>query len=146
MRVIDTATPPGKGGWVYIDPETKVRFQHPYFTSLKHIAAKHRRANQLPIPVNWDQFFEANICDNTTWGKCEPEEKSLRGVFHLAKKFASEMANWAKSGFDTVDKETLQHRFDICQGNLDKAMDPCQYWGGHTSSALADVRSAAVQD
>ena len=130
LRVIDNSKPPNGGRYRYKDPETGIELFHPYISSLKTMAAKHRRANNLPIPTNWNQFFETNICTNTATAECEPEEKSARGVFALAKKFTEEMVKWSKSGFDVVSKEVLQYRYDICQGNIEKAIDPCQYWGG----------------
>ncbi|MBM2845746.1 MAG: hypothetical protein HW407_1058 [Bacteroidetes bacterium] len=123
VRVIDTASPPKTTGrFVYVDSETKRSFEHPYLSSLKNMALSHRRANNLPIPVNWDGFFENNVCENTATAECEPDEKSLRGAYHQAKQFAKSMAAWAMSGFDVVDKTVLQTRYDTCHG--------CEHWGG----------------
>lgn len=52
----------------------------------------------------------------------EPQEdtKDNLSLSNLASNFKTSMVDWAKSGFKTVDQETLDSRLDICKG--------CEYW------------------
>lgn len=132
QRIVHTGTVPHGGVWRYKDTETGEIITHPYLDQVRMRAHKHRTSNNLPIPTNWEEQFEDNVCEHTQSADCEPIEKGLRQAALLAKRFARAMTSWAKSGFKLVDDETLRERKDTCQGNVEKNIPRCQWFSNNT--------------
>lgn len=126
--ILDKARVPPGGFFRYKDPETGVGFSHPYFVQVEAMARRHRIANNLPIPTNWEAWLDDQICTATPSCPCEQEGgfAASRGLFHLASRFARAMADWAASGFALVSDEALAARRLACEGNVDHAR--CSQW------------------
>lgn len=119
QETASNAVPPG-GQRRYVNPEDGWEKTHPYYTSLYNAARAHRIANQQPIPANWTEVFEDNICRNTATLPCEHRDTGLRRAFAMATRFARSMTEWAGSGFKLADEETVKQRQAIC--------NDCPYW------------------
>lgn len=121
----DKARVPPGGLFRYKDPETGADFSHPYFVQVEAMARRHRIANSLPIPTNWEAWLEDQICMATPSCPCEQEGAS-HGLFPLVNRFAHAMADWAASGFALVSAETLVARRLSCEGDDTHAR--CPQW------------------
>lgn len=131
QQVLDKARVPPGGLFRYIDPETKVEFSHPYFMQVKTKAKQHRLANHLPIPLNWEEWLEDQICQATPSCPCEPAgDVKQKSLWNLATRFTRAMANWAASGFKLVSDEVLAQRRLACEG--DEFHARCPQWEAHT--------------
>lgn len=128
QRILNSSTVPPGGVWRYKDDETGIIITHPYLDQVQGRAHKHRSVNNLPIPTNWEEMFEDNICRNTSTAPCAEVETGIRRVAVLTKRFSTAMLNWARSGFKLVDEETLQERRNTCQGSDDKSIARCEFF------------------
>lgn len=126
QRILNTGTVPPGGVWRYRDEETGIIITHPYLDQVQGRAHKHRSVNNLPIPTNWEEMFEDNICRNTSTAPCAEVETGLRRVAVLTKRFSTAMLNWARSGFKMVDETVLTARRLACEG--DETHERCKEW------------------
>lgn len=126
-KAISTSRVPVGGNWTYKNPENGFVIRHPYFNEVKKLAKQHRLANNFPIGLEFDDQFEENVCANAADGSCFEFTPPT-----LGEKMASlgrALMNAARSGFKTVNEETLMQRRAICQ--------ECNFYGG--SSGLFKV-------
>lgn len=127
QRIVHSGKVPPGGYWRYLDPETGQEIKHPYLDQVRGRAHKHRVINNLPIPTNWEEQFENNVCENTSTATCEEASSSPLGQsFQLLARFTKAMATWAASGFKLVDDETLAARRLACEG--DETHERCPQW------------------
>lgn len=127
MRHIATSNSVPQGGvWRYVDMETGMVITHPYLDQVRIHARKHRIANNLPIPSNWEDVFEDNVCSNTPAAHCEESDTGVKKAIKLAARFSTAMLNWTRSGFKLVDAETLAARRLTCEG--DDTHERCPHW------------------
>jgi hypothetical protein len=131
MKVPNPSKVPPGGAYHYTDPETGESFSHPYFGQLRNLASAHRQANGLPIPVNFDEQFENNVCEHTPTANCVPDSENT-SPGQLAARAARALTNWARSGFKTARGEALAARQRICMGDLTDGTPACSYWHGTT--------------
>lgn len=127
-RIVETNSPPYGGMAFYKDPETGITLQHPNVKVLIENATQLRVQNNLPIPVNWEEHVEDNICLNTPGCLCEEADGVLRKALNLAAHFTKSMASWAASGFALVSDEVLAERRNTCQGNEELNIPRCSYY------------------
>lgn len=126
QRILNTGTVPHGGVWRYRDKETGTVITHPYLDQVRARAHKHRVTNNLPIPTNWEDQFEDNVCHATPTAPCAEVETGLRRAAALTKRFSIAMLNWARGGFKLVDGETLATRRLACEG--DETHARCKEW------------------
>lgn len=123
-KPFSTSRPPNGGGyWIYRNPENGFVVSHPYYGEVKKRAKIHRRDNNFPIGLEFDDQFDENICANAADGNCFDFIPPT-----LGEKMASlgkALMNAARSGFKTVTQEVLLERKAICQN--------CEYYGGSSS-------------
>jgi hypothetical protein len=129
VRVPNPSKVPPGGAYHYVDPETGECFSHPYFGQLRTLATSHRTANGLPIPVNFDEQFEDNVCEHTPTAHCISDEENLSPA-KLAARATRALANWAKSGFKVAQAEMIEERRKICMGDPATGIPTCSYWYG----------------
>ena len=107
--------------WRYRDPDLGVVIQHPYFVQVKAQAHALRTKSKLPIPFNWDDWFEERLCQESPQGCIElediPPEPPESGWAKLSLKFAAAMFTWAKAGFKVVPWATFKSRLETCRGS-----------------------------
>jgi hypothetical protein len=120
-KIRDESSPPNGTYWIYIDPDSGQRFEHPFWEELSRLAVRHRKANAYHLGANWSEFFMDNICINTP----DPKACIEGGIVDKAKSFAKAMARWAASGFVVVSEDEYNRRMEICKA--------CEYWGGERS-------------
>lgn len=111
---------PNGGQRRYVNPEDGWEATHPYYVSLLNAARAHRVANGQPIPANWTEVFEDNLCQNTSTLPCEPRDTGVRKALAMARRFTQSMTTWARSGFKLADDETLARRRAACAA--------CPHW------------------
>ena len=115
------AVPPG-GYWRYRDPDLGVDIAHPYYVQVKAQAHALRKKSGLPIPWNWDAWFDEQVCKETPKGCFEVPEAKENGkpsISEMATHFANSMKEWARSGFKVVTLDVFKDRSRICQGDPD---------------------------
>ena len=107
--------------WKYYDPDLKVVIAHPYWVQVKAQAHALRAKAGLPIPHNWDDWFEERVCDASPDGCIELEdvtpEPPSSSWMKLALQFTGAMVGWAKSGFRVVRWDTFKARLTACRGD-----------------------------
>lgn len=130
MRPLNTGTVPPGGLWRYRDPETAAVIEHPYIDQVRRQAHRHRTINNLPIGTNWEIDLDDNLCRNTPTAPCEKGDSGERKLAAMAKRFATSMLNWARSGFKLVDEATLAARRLTCEG--DDTHPRCPNWYNST--------------
>ncbi len=121
LTVIHKTKVPAGGQFVYVDPDSGLRIEHPFFAQLMENARKHREVNNFPIGLEWRHQFETNVCQNTPVpGLCVDIElpSMLARAGHLMKA----VSDFALSGFKTCTYEQVAERQSICEG--------CPHWGG----------------
>lgn len=127
--------PPG-GQCRYTDPDTGWRYAHPYYENVSESARSYRLAAGLPIPDDWDAFFDEQFCKATPQG-CVEVPQVTPGAGKMAVTFAKSMLQWALSGFKVTTEEQFQARQDQCAGNSAKKIPRCQYFGSWSSFGFA---------
>lgn len=114
------SVPPG-GYWRFKDPDTGEEIAHPYFVQVKARAHAARVKAGLPIPYNFDEWFDDLVCQSTPQGCYEvpevPPEPAESSLFRLSLQFATSMVQWAKAGMPVVPWEEFKRRLEICQGS-----------------------------
>lgn len=128
----DVESPPG--GWRYTPPETGVTIQAPFFRDLFYKVRQHLAANNKENPFRED--VEDGACRETnpggSWcGKRAPKpvegklpyltlataERFLRTIWYVFKERK------------LVPLEEAQRRIEICRGNEEKGIEPCELIG-----------------
>lgn len=123
-KILDTATVPPGGYFVYIDTDSGYRIAHPYYTELKKRAKSHRAANEYPIGSNWNDEFDTNVAENTpTAHSVEYKPPTM-----LEKMSAVRQAlyRFAVTGMKVVSDELFEQRKSICE--------TCGFYGGETGA------------
>lgn len=127
-RIVDTSTPPYGGMAIYKDRETGISLNHPNISVLIDRATQLRVQNNLPIPVNWEEHVEDNICLNTPGAVCEDGDGAIRKSAKMAVRFTKAMVAWGTAGFPLVSEEVLDERRNTCQGNDELNIPRCEYY------------------
>lgn len=122
LRLIrSNETPPG--GFQYVQPETGIKFEHYVFDVLKDNIKQHRKANSIPIGLNFDQDVEQQNAERLLPIAPEwVESDEPHNPFMLAARFAHAALTWARSGFKVVTEAQLTQRQSICLA--------CKHWNG----------------
>lgn len=119
-KVIDNASVPYGGYFVYKCPEDEFVIRAPFFNVLKSLVVKYRNLNSYPVGLQFDDEFEDNICQNAAPQVCADFIPPTLG--EKAYTLATSLANYARSGFATVTPEEFERRKTICS--------ECNYFGG----------------
>ena len=111
------------GGWLYVEPETGVRFKGGSFADTVAFVTKHRVANSLPRTSETEvrQDIENQICQRVGHEWCEHMKSGQWGFsidFDKVKAGTRSIWGWAKAlltGQDPyVDEVEATRRADIC--------------------------------
>lgn len=127
--IVDTSRVPPGGLFRATVPETGKTFSHPYFAQVKAQVHAHRVANNLPIPVNWEQWIEDQICAATPTCECI-EAGTMPGMIPRAVSLARSIGRWVANGAKVVSEAVLNQRLDQCQGNTELGISRCPHWNG----------------
>ena len=125
-RIVDKSCPPYGGMAFYKDAETGITLHHPNVNVLIERATQLRVQNNLPIPVNWEEHVENNICNNTPGATCDDGPGAVRRAARLVAQFTKSMASWGTAGFPLVSEEVLAERRNTCQGNEKLNIPRCE--------------------
>lgn len=125
------AVPPG-GGWIYIQPESGLAFKHPDLNRVKEMVKAHRKANNYPIGINFNQEIEDWICTSRPELCSENTPLAELTFFQRVSKFAAASINWAASGFRVTTAEQYHQRLSICQA--------CEYFNGESVLGLGSCQ------
>lgn len=120
LKIRDTAALPPKA-WIFKNPEDGQILKHVYFSQLQNMVKGYRRANSFPIGSNFQEQFEANLCEN------RPEfcfEFTPPSLITKAGTFAVALGRWAKSGFKVRSAEEAEAVLNICRA--------CPHYAGET--------------
>lgn len=103
----------------YKDPDSGMELKSPYYTTAKSMAVKHRRANNYPIGINWDNDFDENICRNTPHLPCidlNPNTINLDQTLTLADivRGTYAIARFKLAGSPLVPHKEAEDRAAIC--------------------------------
>lgn len=103
----------------YKDPDSGMELKSPYYTVAKSMAVKHRRANNYPIGINWDNDFDENICRNTPHLECvdlNPNAINLDQTLTLGDivRGTHVIASLKLSGGELVPHKEAEDRAAIC--------------------------------
>lgn len=131
--------PPG-GLCHYQDPDDGWSFSHPYYDHVKTTAWKHRREHALPIPADWDSFFDAQFCRATPQACVEvpaPPAERAPTLVQMATQFTRSMTNWAMSGFRVTSWEEYKARQLQCAGDAATNAPRCPYFASWAGFALS---------
>lgn len=103
----------------YKDPDAGFEVAHPYYEWCKAWAHDGRVKRGLPIPYNWDEFFDDQLCKAVPQACYEiPDVKETTPSFmQMALGFTKSMVTWIKQGFPIVDYETYKARYVTCAGD-----------------------------
>ena len=119
-KIRDKSAVPPKP-WKYIDPDDSQFFQSVYYKQLYEMAKTYRRANNYPIGTNFQEQFDAILCQHSAelcFDYIEPSLASKVG------KLAVALSNWAKSGFRVRSAEEADAILNICRA--------CPHYAGET--------------
>ncbi len=127
--------PPG-GRVRYRDPDDGWEYAHPYYGRVVLLAHAHRVSAGLPIPHDWEQWVEDQICRATSAACIEADPAELAraraetspGWLSMAAHFAGAMLRWAASGFATVSWDAFKARMTICRGDPDTDIPRCPHY------------------
>ncbi len=127
--------PPG-GRVRYRDPDDGWECAHPYYGRVVMLAHEHRVEKNLPIPHNWEQWVEDQICRATDGACIEIDAESAAKAaaelspswLKMATHFAGAMFKWAASGFSVVSWDTFKERMTQCRGDEEAGVPRCQYY------------------
>lgn len=122
--------PPG-GYFRYVCPESGIVIEHPYYHECLVRATNHRKINNFPIGLEWEQQFEQNVCENAKEGVCKDEPSP--GALALMSQFARAAYQWARNGLRIVSEETLNERRKICFA--------CDAWQGEKYFGVGGCRA-----
>lgn len=109
------------GGYCrYTDPDAGFTIAHPYWDFCKSQAKDERIKRGLPIPYNWDAFFEEQFCKATPQACMDvpdaPIETSPNWT-QLAVNFTTAMVRWISAGMPVVSWAEMKRRYAICSGD-----------------------------
>lgn len=121
-KILDTATVPPGGYFVYIDKDSGHRIAHPYYTELKKRAKSHRAANEYPIGSNWNDEFDTNVAENTP--TAHSVEYKPPTIVERMSSAGKALYKAALSGFKVVTDEVFMQRKAECES--------CAFYGGET--------------
>jgi hypothetical protein len=117
---ISRGTVPPGGRVRYRDPDTGFEISHPYYEQVKARARKHRVERGLPIPHDWDDWFDQVMCESTP-SACRDmgtvTEEKEPSLVQMAKNFTSSMINWAQQGFPVSSYDLYRERHVKCAGD-----------------------------
>lgn len=145
-RIVDTSTPPYGGMAIYKDRETGISLNHPNISVLIERATQLRVQNNLPIPVNWEEHVEDNICLNTPGAVCEDGDGAIRKAAKMAVRFTKAMVAWGTAGFPLVSDEVLSERRLTCEGGVSSdgiQVLRCDRWQARPSNGFGFGRCGA---
>lgn len=115
------------GGWVYVQMETKARFEDENLHQLVAKVAAHRAYKQLERADRESvrDDVERQVCSGLAGGECQAEPgedyrptEDQTHVVTLAAlmKFSASLVEWAVSALGLVDEAETQRRTEICRG------------------------------
>jgi len=130
-KILDTATVPPGGYFVYIDKDSGYRLAHPYYFELKKQAKSHRVANEFPIGTNWSDDFDNNVAENTT--SAASVEYKPPTMLEKMSAVSRALYKFALSGFKVVSDEVFAQRKAICE--------QCGFYGGDTGVLKISCRA-----
>lgn len=107
--------------WKFVNWEDGQVLSHTYYSQLLNQVKAYRRANHYPIGSNFQEQFEANLCEN------RPEfcfEFTPPSLLTKAATFTVALGRWAKSGFKVRSEEECEAILNICR--------QCNHYGGET--------------
>jgi hypothetical protein len=114
LRVKDTNTVPN-GYFRYRDPDSKVLLKAPYYSTLKKQAREHRKANNYPIGLLWDEQFDSAVCSEQPEICFETRSENELTLPEKAVNFANAMKDWVKGGMPVSNHEEYERRRGICR-------------------------------
>lgn len=116
---ISRGTVPIGGMCRYKDPDAGFEVAHPYYEWCKAWAHDGRVKRGLPIPYNWDEFFDDQLCKAVPQACYDVPEVGPQPPrwSQMATNFLNSALTWMKSGFKVVDFETLKFRVTQCAGD-----------------------------
>lgn len=111
-----------KNGWTFVVPETGVELRGASAVGLRGKVLQHMRANSLPIPADYVEWFEDAMCRQQGYGSplCgPPEPKAPPGTegltIAMVERFAKTLWSWARMGhLKPVDQATADARAATC--------------------------------
>jgi hypothetical protein len=120
-KVRDYAAVPPGGMCRYVDPDDPSHHvEHPYYIWCKAKAAEGRIKRGLPIPYNWDEWFDEQLCKATPSACYEvpdvPKEPGKNWA-ELAVQFTASLGWWILNGAPLVSWEGFKKRHTQCAGD-----------------------------
>lgn len=112
-KILDTATVPPGGYFIYLDPDSGYRIAHPYYFELKKQAKSHRAANEYPIGSNWNDDFDTNVAENTLTARSV--EYKPPTMLEKMSAVSRALYKFAVGGFKVVSEELWLKRKSICE-------------------------------
>lgn len=130
--------PPG-GLCRYTDPDAAFTVAHPYYTRCRDLAKAGRISRSLPIPYDWEAFFDEQLCRATPQACIEVPDAPIEtgpSWIALAAQFATSMTRWITRGFPVTPWDEFKQRYAQCAG--DGAGTPrCPHFGRFASTGIA---------
>lgn len=131
IKNVDVSVPTG---WWYIQPETGAKITGGDYYNLLKKVKEHRRANEIPIGVNFEAEIQHAICERLPersflcahYDEGDPQRPRKRVVLDDAKRFIGTMVALVKKGVGYDSREEANRRARICAGcpfNID--IDGC---------------------
>jgi len=116
------------GGYYFIT-ETGFKIENSGLDGLKTKVAHYYEQNGIKkSPKEVDRSVENQVCERIPSEFCQGPPSAAR----KAKTFSEAMIKFAMSGFETVDEETYNQRFETC--------DSCEHYGPNGLFGLANCR------
>ncbi len=144
-------TPPG--GFRYTQPETKMFFRTVTWRDLVQLVHQHRRANNLPVGLFFEQEIEQQLCGELPPGWCrEPTVPPSPGRGALTLKEiilgTKTLASWVMGGGKRVELQEANRRASICVGcPMNQEIADCSACNETTLRAAVElVTSGGVTD
>lgn len=128
-RPTNRGTVPVGGLCRYVDPDAGFTVAHPYWDFCKARAKDERVKRGLPIPYNWDAFFDEQFCKATPRACYDVPDSPIEtspNWMKLALQFSSSILKWVKGGMPIVSWETFKQRYTQCTG--DEKIQRCPHF------------------
>lgn len=120
MRPSNRGVVPSGGTCRYVDPDAGFVVSHPMWDWCKVRAKDERIKRGLPIPYDWDSFFERGFCKGTPQGCYEVPDMPIEtgpSWTKLAVQFGASLMNWIRAGAPVVSWELFKERHLKCTGD-----------------------------
>lgn len=145
------------GGWTFTVPQTGVTIgPAPSAAVMRGFVATHLRANEVALPVDWEQWFEDELCRQNKRGApwCGPCTDKGTGTgpslsMGVVARGIKTLWNLWKRGFPLVPQEVADARSATCAAcPQNERLNGC--WGcyaalGHIAKMLGKRRAAGVE-